>query len=114
MVRFAGSLLLLTCLVQASHAMDDTKAVAETGLCKPVCVSARKDCRAQVQQATVRDTNPVLSMDQKTNPYAAASTEVRPQSQQLRPTEAQAFRDRRFERLQVCEVQYRSCNRACS
>jgi hypothetical protein len=53
-------------------------------------------------------------MNQNTNPYATASKELRPQSQQLRPTEAEAFRARRSERLQACEVQYRSCTRACN
>ena len=117
MMRFAGSLMLLACLAQTSYAkdkLDDAKAVPEAALCKPVCVSARQDCRAQVQQATDDDTNPVFSMNQNTNPYATASREVRPQSQQLRPTEAEAFRARRFERLQACEAQYRSCTRACS
>ena len=117
MMRFAGSLMLLACLSQTSNAkdnLDDAKPAPESALCKPVCVSARQDCRAQVQQATEDDTNPVLSMHQNTNPYATASREVRPQSQQLRPTEAQAFRARRSERLQACEAQYRSCTRACS
>ncbi len=113
-MRFAGFFVLLTCLVQTSHASDDTKAVSGAALCKPVCVSARQDCRAQVEHATHQDTNPVLSMSQNNNRYATASREVRPESQQLRPTEAQAFRDRRFERLQVCDVQYRSCTQACS
>lgn len=117
MMRFAVSLVLLACLAQTSFAkdkLDDAKAVPEAVLCKPLCVSACQDCRAPVQQATDHDTNPGLSMNQNTNPYATASREVRPQSQQLRPTEAQAFRARRSERLQACEVQYRNCTRSCS
>lgn len=109
--------MLLVCLAQTSSAkdkLDDAKAVPEAALCKPVCVSARQDCRAQVQQATDADTSPVLSMNQSTNPYATASSELRPQSQQLRPTEAQAFRARRSERLQACEIQYLNCTRTCS
>lgn len=50
------------------------------------------------------DTHPVLSMKTHSNPCANASREVRHQSEQLRPTEAQAFRARRAERLQACEV----------
>jgi len=108
---------MLACLSQTSYAkdkLDDAKATQEVALCKPVCVSTRQDCRTQVQQATEGDTNPMLSMNQNTNPYATASKELRPQSQQLRPTEAEAFRARRSERLQACEVQYRSCTRACN
>jgi hypothetical protein len=116
MMRSAGALMLLACLAAAAHAHDkpnDAKPVTEAAACKPECTSARQDCRAQVQQATEGDTRPVLSMNQNTNPYAAATREVRPQSQQLLPTEAQAFRARRAERLQACEVQYRRCTRAC-
>ena len=118
MLKIAGPLILLACLALTApaHAQDKRdapKAIPEAGLCAPVCASARQDCRAQVQQATEDDTNPVLSMKPSSNPYAAASRETGPQSQQLQPTQAQAFRARRAERQQACEVQYRSCTRAC-
>ncbi|MGK5080138.1 hypothetical protein [Janthinobacterium sp. HLX7-2] len=116
MLQIAAPLILLVCMVQTAYAQDnrsDTRALPEAGLCKPVCVSARQDCRAHVTQATENDTSPVLSMKQSSNPYVAASRETGAQSQQLRPTEAQAFRARRAERLQACDVQYRSCTRAC-
>ena len=103
-------LALLGCVTQPALAQDK---LPEGGLCKPVCVSARQDCRAQVQAATESDTSPVLSMKPASNRYAAAARENGTQSQQLRPTEAQAFRERRAERLQTCEVQYRSCTRSC-
>lgn len=116
-MRFAISLMLLVCWAQTSYARDephDAKAVPVAAVCKPNCLSVRQDCRAQVQHATEDDTSPALSMNQNSNPYANASREVRTQSQQLRPTEAQAFRARRAERMQACEVNYRSCTRACS
>ena len=118
MLKIAGLLILLACLALTApaHAQDKRdapKAIPEAGLCAPVCASARQDCRAQVQQATEDDTNPVLSMKPSSNPYAAASRETGAQSQQLQPTQAQAFRARRAERQQACEVQYRSCTRAC-
>ncbi|MFZ4875641.1 hypothetical protein ACL9RI_11180 [Janthinobacterium sp. Mn2066] len=82
-------------------------------MCKSVCVSARQDCRANVGPTTENDTSPVLSMKPDSNPYANAAKGVHPESQQLRPTEAEAFRARRAERLQACEAPYRSCTRAC-
>ncbi|WFR77325.1 hypothetical protein P9875_16515 [Janthinobacterium rivuli] len=54
-----------------------------------------------------------MSMKPSSNPYVAAGRNVDAQAEQLRPTEAQAFRARRAERQQACEVQYRSCTRAC-
>ncbi len=115
MMRLAG-FLLLACLAPAAYSTDqpnDTKPAKGVGACKPDCSAARQECRARVQHATEDDTSPALSMNRNTNPYAAAAREVRPQSQQLRPTEAQAFRARRAERLQACEMQYRRCTSAC-
>ncbi len=108
--------MLLACCATSSFAQDKpaaAKPVVDAGLCKADCVATRQDCRARVEGATENDTRPVLEMNQNTNPYATATREVRPQSQQLRPTEAEAFRARRAERLQACEVPYRSCTRAC-
>lgn len=122
MLKVAGPFILLACLaltttahaqVQVQNKRDAPKAIPEAALCAPVCASARQDCRAQVQQATEDDTSPLLSMKPSSNPYAAASRETGPRSQQLQPTQAQAFRARRAERQQACEMQYRSCTRAC-
>lgn len=116
-MRLAVSLLLLAFSAQTSYAKadpHDSKSLPVAASCKPDCLAARQDCRARVQRATEDDTSPALSMNQNTNPYATASEEVQTKSQQLRPTEAQAFRARRAERLQACEVKYRSCTRACS
>ncbi|MGK5028575.1 hypothetical protein [Janthinobacterium sp. DSP2-3-3] len=122
MLKIAGPLILLACLalaapaqaqVQVQNKRDAPKAIPEAGLCAPVCASARQDCRAQVQSATEDDTSPILSMKPSSNPYVAASRETGAQSQQLQPTQAQAFRARRAERQQACEVHYRSCTRAC-
>ena len=116
MLKVASPLILLACLALTAHAQDKRdipKAIPEAGLCAPVCASARQDCRAQAQGATENDTSPILTMKPSSNPYAAASRETGPQSQQLQPTQAQAFRARRAERQQACEVQYRSCTRAC-
>ena len=118
MLKVVGPLTLLVCLVLTApaHAQDkrDTpKVIPEAGLCAPVCASARQECRAQVQGATEDDTSPMLTMKPSSNPYAAASRETGAHSQQLQPTQAQAFRARRAERQQACEVQYRSCTRAC-
>ena len=109
-------LTLLACLAQTAHAQDkrdQPKPAADAGLCQPVCASARQDCRAQAQGATENDTSPILSMKPSSNPYVAAGRNVDAQAEQLRPTAAQAFRARRAERQQACEVQYRSCTRAC-
>jgi hypothetical protein len=122
MLKVAGPLILLACLaltttahaqVQVQDKRDAPKAIAEVGLCAPMCASARQDCRAQAQQATQDDTSPLLSMKPSSNPYAAASRETGTQSQQLQPTQAQAFRARRAERQQACEMHYRNCTRAC-
>jgi len=116
-MRLASTLALLLCVTSTSYAADTPaapKPLVEPAMCKSVCVSARQDCRAKVQGATENDTdNLVLSMKSDNNPYANAAKEVRPQSQLLRPTEAEAFRARRAERLQACEAPYRSCTRAC-
>ena len=120
MLKVAGPLILLACLAlttpaqaQVQDKRDAPKAIPEAGLCAPVCASARQDCRAQVQGATENDTSPILSMKPSSNPYVAAGRNVDAQAEQLRPTEAQAFRARRAERQQACEVRYRSCTRAC-
>ena len=118
MLKVAGPLILLACLALTApaHAQDKRngpKAIPEAGLCAPLCASARQDCRAQVQGATENDSRPILSMKPSSNPYVAAGKEAGVQSQQLRPTEAQAFRARRAERQHACEVQYRNCTRAC-
>lgn len=119
MLKVAAPLILtlLACVTQMAHAQnkrDVPKPAAEAGLCQSVCASTRQDCRAQVQSATENDTDPILSMKPSSNPYVAAGRDTGAQSEQLRPTEAQAFRARRAERLQACEVQYRTCTRACS
>ncbi|KAB8052625.1 hypothetical protein GCN78_08540 [Janthinobacterium rivuli] len=118
MLKTAGPLLLLACLTLTAQAQvldkrDAPKAIPDAGLCQPVCASARQDCRAQAQGATENDGSPILSMKASSNPYVAAGKETGVQSPQLRPTEAEAFRVRRAERQQACEVQYRSCTRAC-
>jgi hypothetical protein len=120
MLKIAGPLILLACLAlttpaqaQVQNKRDAPKAIPEAGLCAPMCASARQDCRAQVQGATENDTSPILSMKPSSNPYVAAGRDAGAQAEQLRPTEAQAFRARRAERQQACEVQYRSCTRAC-
>ena len=118
MLKVAAPLILtlLACLAQPAHAQDRRdapKPAAETGLCQPICASARQDCRAQAQGATENDSSPVLSMKPSSNPYVAAGRNADAPAEQLRPTEAQAFRARRAERQQACEVQYRSCTRAC-
>lgn len=121
MIRFAASLLLLACLAPPAYCSDasdsskkpnDAKQVPEADVCKSVCNVARHDCRTKTQQATEEDTSTPFWTNRNPNPNAAPM-EVRPQSQQLQPTEAQAFRARRAERLQACELQYRSCSRAC-
>lgn len=118
-MRLASTLALFLCLSSTSYAADTPaapKPLSEPAMCKSVCVSSRQDCRAKVQGATENDTDHlVLSMKPDNNPYANANAakDVRLQSQQLRPTEAEAFRARRAERLQACEVPYRSCTRAC-
>lgn len=114
-MRLSVLFMLLACVAQASYAQDKAgeRSDPDAGLCKVDCVSTRQDCRGRVEDATEKDTSPVLSMKPDTNPYAAAARDVRPQAQQLRPTEAEAFRARRAERLHACEVQYRSCTRAC-
>ena len=120
MLKVAGPLILLACLAlttpaqaQVQNRRDAPKAIPEAGLCAPMCASARQDCRAQVQDATENDTSPILSMKPSSNPYVAAGRDAGAQAEQLRPTEAQAFRARRAERQQACEVRYRSCTRAC-
>lgn len=112
MLKIAASLTLtlLACLAPAAHAQEKGN---DAGLCKSVCASARQECRAHVQQATQDDTSPALTMKPSSNPYVAAGRNVDAQAEQLRPTEAQAFRARRVERLQACEVRYRSCTRTC-
>ena len=115
-MRFVGSLMLLAFLSQPLHAKDTPdhdKPASDSALCRALCASARQDCRAQVQNATENDTSPVLSMNRNTNPNATATGEVRPRSQLLVPTEAHAFRARRYERLQACEVKSRICTRVC-
>lgn len=109
-IAAALTLTLLACLAPAAHAQEKGN---DAGLCKSVCASARQECRAHVQQATQDDTSPALTMKPSSNPYVAAGRDAALQSQQLRPTEAEAFRARRAERLQACEVQYRSCTRSC-
>ena len=125
MMRFAAFLLLLACLAPPAHSNntsdardkpDNAKPVSDAASfpsCTPGCTTARQACRTQAQRATEDDTSPLLSMNQDTNRYATATREVRPQSQELRPTEAQAFRARRAERMQGCELQYRRCASAC-
>ncbi|WP_219115712.1 hypothetical protein [Janthinobacterium sp. UMAB-56] len=122
MLKVVGPLLLLACLTltapapaqgQVQNKSDAPKAIPHASLCAPVCASERQDCRAQAQSATEDDNSPILSMKPSSNPYVAAGREAGPQSQQLQPTQAQAFRARRAERQQACEVQYRSCTRAC-
>ncbi|MCX7290544.1 hypothetical protein [Janthinobacterium sp.] len=116
MLKIASPLILLACLAHSAHAQDKRdvpRAIPDSGLCAPVCASARQDCRAHVERATEDDSSPILLMKPSNTPYAAASRETGPQSQQLQPTQAQALRARRAERQQACEVQYRSCTRAC-
>lgn len=114
-LRTTAIFLVLFFIGQAAYASGQQQpVVADASLCKPVCVSAREQCRSQVQTATENDTQPLLLMKPSTNVYANAAKEVKTEAQQLRPTEEQAFRARRAERLQSCEVQYRTCTRSCN
>lgn len=87
-IAAALTLTLLACLAPAAHAQEKGN---DAGLCKSVCASARQECRAHVQQATQDDTSPALTMKPSSNPYVAAGRDAAPQSQQLRPTQAEAF-----------------------
>ena len=111
------SFLALSALIQTGYAQNVPEAAnvpASPGVCQSLCKTAREQCRSEAQGATETDTNPVLSMKPSSNPYAAAAKDIVPASQELRPTEAQAFRARRAERLQVCEATFRSCTRPCN
>jgi len=99
-------LLISLVLPLSAHAADK--------LCAPLCSSDRQSCRAGVQTATELDKLPALGNDSsKANPNTRMADKVESRFEQQRPTESQAFRQRRAERLQTCEANYRRCAVAC-
>ena len=97
--------LLGMALSAAAHA-------AEPGLCKSMCASEKRECRADAQRLTELDRDVLITPESK-NPFDRANNQgqVTPVATQARER-ADDYR-RGSERKGRCDTAYLRCTRAC-
>lgn len=97
--------LLGMALSAAAHA-------AEPGLCKSMCASEKRECRADAQRLTELDRDVLIAPDSK-NPFdrAANQGQVAPMATQAH--ERADDHRRSAERTGKCDATYLRCTRAC-
>jgi hypothetical protein len=101
--------LLLTLLGMSWCAVG---VAAEQGMCKSMCASEKKECRANAKLQTDLDRDPLIAPDNK-NPYARTNSEGQVPPMEARAREQADTRRRVTERNGQCDTAYLRCVRAC-
>jgi hypothetical protein len=86
---------------------------AEPGLCKPVCASEKKECRAHAKLQTDYDREPLFAPDTVKNPYERRNTAGAVSTVEARAREQADTHRRVSERNGQCDTAYLQCVRAC-
>jgi hypothetical protein len=87
---------------------------AEPGLCKPMCASEKKECRAQARLRTEYDREPPFAPDNGKNPYERTTTMGAVSTVESRAREQADTHRRVSERNGQCDTAYLQCVRACA
>lgn len=85
---------------------------ADASVCKSMCSTERRECRAQVRELAAEDGKPFLEMAER-NPLARAAQEQvpAPAGQALDNAGTQT---RRIDKAGKCDEAYQRCVRACA
>lgn len=101
-------LTLLLCATLSPACM-----AAEPTVCKSLCATEKRECRAQAVNATLADADPVLA-PQERNRDARALGKLEGKTAEGRMRERSDFQKRKMERDQACDEQQMRCARACN
>ena len=85
---------------------------AEPGICKSMCASEKKECRANARLQTDYDRDPLIAPDSK-NAYARTNRDGQVPTMEARAREQDDTRRRVTERNGQCDTGYLRCVRAC-
>ena len=85
----------------------------EVGMCKSFCATEKRQCRSAAQRLTEFDTLPGFGMEEK-NPAVRNFDAPNAGSEQIQPGRMDAFRNRRMERIRLCEGTFATCDKACA
>lgn len=85
---------------------------AEQGMCKSICASGKKECRAEAVEQTKLDRDPLITPDDK-NPYVRSNSGGQVPTPEARAREQADTRNRMAERNGQCDTAYLRCVRAC-
>lgn len=84
----------------------------EPQLCKSFCSSEKRQCRLAAEQLTEDDTNPMFAMSDK-NSHARSFDAPSAGSEKIQPGRMDAFKNRRMERVRLCDDVFTTCGKAC-
>ncbi|MBC7452468.1 MAG: hypothetical protein H7335_01930 [Massilia sp.] len=84
----------------------------EPKLCKSFCSSEERQCRPDAEQLTEDDTNPIFAMSDK-NANARNFDAPSAGSEKIQPGRTEAFKNRRMERVRLCDGAFSTCDKAC-
>ena len=85
----------------------------EPNLCSSLCVSQKKECKANALEATENDTSPLIEIEDK-NPYARAAARGQVVPETARSADRANFQKRKQERFSACETKFQQCSRGCT
>jgi hypothetical protein len=85
---------------------------ADAGVCKSMCSTERRECRAEVRGLAAEDGKPLLEMNER-NPMARAAQERVP-TPAGRALDNAGTQTRRLDKAAQCDVAYQRCVRACA
>jgi len=85
----------------------------ELKLCKSFCSTEKWQCRSAAEQLAEDDTNPMFAMSDK-NSNARNLDVPSAGSEKIQPGRMDAFKNRRLERVRLCDGTFDACNRTCA
>ena len=85
---------------------------ADAGLCKSMCSTEQRECRANVRELAADDGKPLLEMTER-NPMARAAQEQVP-APAGRAIDNAGTQSRRIDKSAQCDAAYQRCVRACA
>ena len=100
------TLLLCATLSQAGLA-------AEPSVCKSLCATEKRECRAQAVQSTLADADPMLVAEER-NRDARTLAKLEGRTAGGRSREKNDFQKRKMERDHACDDAQMRCARACA
>ena len=85
---------------------------ADAGLCKSMCSTEQRECRANVRGLAAEDGKPIFEVGER-NPMARAAQEQVP-APAGRAIDNAGTQSRRIARSAQCDTAYQRCVRACA